>query len=163
MSPLLEVTDLAVTFRTDGDPVTAVRGISYRVEPGEVVAMVGESGSGKSAAAMAVVGLLPEYAQVRGSVRLQGTELLGLADNAMSRFRGKAIGTVFQDPMSALTPVYTVGDQIAEATRCTSPVLARRPLVGVRWNCLTWSVFRSRSGVPVRFRMSFQVANANAW
>ncbi|MEQ0643692.1 ABC transporter ATP-binding protein [Mycobacterium tuberculosis] len=87
MSPLLEVTDLAVTFRTDGDPVTAVRGISYRVEPGEVVAMVGESGSGKSAAAMAVVGLLPEYAQVRGSVRLQGTELLGLADNAMSRFR----------------------------------------------------------------------------
>ncbi|WP_031679436.1 ATP-binding cassette domain-containing protein, partial [Mycobacterium tuberculosis] len=110
MSPLLEVTDLAVTFRTDGDPVTAVRGISYRVEPGEVVAMVGESGSGKSAAAMAVVGLLPEYAQVRGSVRLQGTELLGLADNAMSRFRGKAIGTVFQDPMSALTPVYTVGD-----------------------------------------------------
>ncbi|MEQ0574309.1 ATP-binding cassette domain-containing protein [Mycobacterium tuberculosis] len=93
MSPLLEVTDLAVTFRTDGDPVTAVRGISYRVEPGEVVAMVGESGSGKSAAAMAVVGLLPEYAQVRGSVRLQGTELLGLADNAMSRFRGKAIGT----------------------------------------------------------------------
>ena len=117
MSPLLEVTDLGVTFPTDGEPVTAVRGISYRVDPGEVVAMVGESGSGKSAAAMAVVGLLPEYAQVRGSVRLHGTELVGLADDAMSRFRGKAIGTVFQDPMSALTPVYTVGDQIAEAIR----------------------------------------------
>ncbi|CAM3087922.1 ABC transporter ATP-binding protein [Mycobacterium intermedium] len=115
MSPLLEVNDLAVTFPTDGAAVTAVRGISYRIDPGEVVAMVGESGSGKSAAAMAVVGLLPEYAKVSGSVRLQGTELLGLADDEMSRFRGKAIGTVFQDPMSALTPVYTVGDQIAEA------------------------------------------------
>jgi peptide/nickel transport system ATP-binding protein len=117
MSPLLEVTDLAVSFPTDGAPVTAVRGISYHVNPGEVVAMVGESGSGKSAAAMAVVGLLPDYAKVGGSVRLQGTELLGLDDGAMSRFRGKSIGTVFQDPMSALTPVYTVGDQIAEAIR----------------------------------------------
>lgn len=117
MSPILEVTDLAVTFPTDGASVTAVRGISYHVNPGEVVAMVGESGSGKSAAAMAVVGLLPEYASVSGSVKLQGTELLGLADDGMSRFRGKAIGTVFQDPMSALTPVYTVGDQIAEAIR----------------------------------------------
>ncbi len=64
---------------------------------------------------MAVVGLLPEYAEVSGSVRLHGDELLGLSDQRMSRVRGKAIGTVFQDPMSALTPVYTVGDQIAEA------------------------------------------------
>jgi peptide/nickel transport system ATP-binding protein len=117
MSSLLEVADLAVTFPTDGVPVTAVRGISYHVNPGEVVAMVGESGSGKSAAAMAVMGLLPEYATVSGSVRLQGTELLGLGDGGMSRFRGKSIGMVFQDPMSALTPVYTVGDQIAEAVR----------------------------------------------
>lgn len=117
MTSLLEVADLAVTFPTDGIPVTAVRGISYHVNPGEVVAMVGESGSGKSAAAMAVMGLLPEYATVSGSVRLQGTELLGLGDDGMSRFRGKSIGMVFQDPMSALTPVYTVGDQIAEAVR----------------------------------------------
>lgn len=126
MTALLEVTDLAVAFPTDGDPVTAVRGISYHVDPGEVVAMVGESGSGKSAAAMAVVGLLPEYAEVRGSVRLQGTELLGLGDDGMSRFRGKVIGTVFQDPMSALTPVYTVGDQIAEAIRVHQPSVGRR-------------------------------------
>lgn len=126
MSPLLEVNDLAVTFPTDGDPVTAVRGISYRVDPGEVVAMVGESGSGKSAAALAVVGLLPEYATVSGSVRLQGTELLGLADDEMSGFRGKAIGTVFQDPMSALTPVYTVGDQIAEAIEVHQPRVGRK-------------------------------------
>ena len=126
MTPLLEVTDLAVTFGTGGDAVTAVRGISYRIEPGEVVAMVGESGSGKSVSAMAVVGLLPDYAQVRGSVRLHDTELLGLGDDAMSRFRGKAVGMVFQDPMSALTPVYTVGDQIAEAIEIHQPRLGKK-------------------------------------
>lgn len=126
MNALLQVRDLSVTFPTDSEPVTAVRGISYHVDPGEVVAMVGESGSGKSAAAMAVVGLLPEYADVRGSVRLQGTELLGLADDAMSRFRGKAIGTVFQDPMSALTPVYSVGDQIAEAIEVHQPRVGKK-------------------------------------
>ncbi|KDF01133.1 peptide ABC transporter ATP-binding protein [Mycolicibacterium aromaticivorans JS19b1 = JCM 16368] len=112
---LLEVTDLAVSFPTDGDDLTAVRGLTYQVQAGEVVAMVGESGSGKSAAAMAVIGLLPEYAAASGSVRLSGRELLGLSDGEMSKIRGRRIGTVFQDPMSALTPVYTVGDQIAEA------------------------------------------------
>jgi peptide/nickel transport system ATP-binding protein len=112
---LLEVVDLAVTFPTDSGDLHAVRGLSYQVSTGEVVAMVGESGSGKSAAAMAVIGLLPEYAAVSGSVRLGGTELLGMADAEMSHIRGARIGTVFQDPMSALTPVYTVGDQIAEA------------------------------------------------
>ena len=116
-SSLLEVTDLAVTFPTDGGDLHAVRGLSFSVAPREVVAMVGESGSGKSASAMAVIGLLPEYATVSGSVRLDGAELLGMADDEMSRIRGARIGTVFQDPMSALTPVYTVGDQIAEAIR----------------------------------------------
>jgi peptide/nickel transport system ATP-binding protein len=77
--------------------------------------VVGESGSGKSASAMAVIGLLPPHAEVSGSVRLDGEELIGLDDAQMSRIRGKKIGTVFQDPMSALTPVYTVGDQIAES------------------------------------------------
>jgi peptide/nickel transport system ATP-binding protein len=126
MSPLLEVTDLTVTFPMDREPVTAVRGISYSIDPGEVVAMVGESGSGKSVAAMAVVGLLPEYATVHGSVRLHDTELLGLADDAMSQFRGKAVGMVFQDPMSALTPVYTVGDQIAEAIEVHQPRVGKK-------------------------------------
>ncbi|NBP85198.1 MAG: ABC transporter ATP-binding protein [Mycobacteriaceae bacterium] len=114
---LLEVQDLAVTFPTDAGDLHAVRGLSFHVDPGEVVAMVGESGSGKSAAALAVIGLLPEYAAVSGSVRLAGEQLLGMSDSAMSRIRGARIGTVFQDPMSALTPVYTVGDQIAEAIR----------------------------------------------
>ncbi|GBE64258.1 putative ABC transporter ATP-binding protein [Mycobacterium sp. MFM001] len=115
MTALLEVTDLTVTFETEDMVVPAVRGTSYHIDPGEVVAIVGESGCGKTTAAMAVVGLLPEYARVSGSVRLHGEELLTLGDQAMSRIRGKTIGTVFQDPMSALTPVYTIGDQIAEA------------------------------------------------
>jgi len=115
VTALLEVTDLNVTFESGDVRMPAVRGTSYHIDPGEVLAIVGESGSGKSTAAMAVVGLLPEYADVSGSVRLHGEELLGLDDQAMSRIRGKTIGTIFQDPMSALTPVYTVGDQIAEA------------------------------------------------
>lgn len=112
---LLEVRDLTVAFPTDDAAVNAVRGMNFDVGKGEVVALVGESGAGKSASAMAVVGLLPEYADVSGSIRLHGDELIGLSDQRVSAIRGKAIGTVFQDPMSALTPVYTVGDQIAEA------------------------------------------------
>ena len=126
MSALLQVTDLTVTFPTETAAVNAVRGLSLRVDPGEVVAVVGESGSGKSATAMAVIGLLPEYAEISGSVRLQDTELLGLNDTAMSRIRGASVGTVFQDPMSALTPVYTVGDQIAEAITVHQPQIGKR-------------------------------------
>lgn len=126
MSRLLEVTDLAVTFPTDAETVSAVRGMNFHVDTGEVVALVGESGAGKSASAMAVVGLLPEYAEASGSVRLHGDELLGRPDADLSRIRGKSIGTVFQDPMSALTPVYTVGDQIAEAIEIHQRGIGRR-------------------------------------
>ncbi len=126
MTTLLEVSHLDVVFDNGDMPVPAVRGMSYHVDPGEVVAIVGESGCGKTTAAMAVVGLLPEYTRVSGSVRLHGQELLGLSDQAMSRIRGTSIGTVFQDPMSALTPVYTIGDQIAEAVAVHRRDLSRR-------------------------------------
>ena len=125
MTGLLEVADLNVTFDTGDVRVSAVRGTSYHIDPVEVVAIVGESGSGKTTAAMAVVGLLPEHTDVSGSVRLHGEELLGRSDQAMSRIRGKSIGTVFQDPMSALTPVYTIGDQIAEAIRVHNHDISR--------------------------------------
>ncbi len=125
MTALLKVTDLNVAFETGDARVSAVRGTSYHIDPGEVVAIVGESGSGKTTAAMAVVGLLPEHTDVSGSVRLHGEELIGLSDQAMSRIRGKSIGTVFQDPMSALTPVYTVGDQIAEAIKVHNREISR--------------------------------------
>lgn len=126
MSRLLEVRDLTVAFPTDTDTVHAVRGVSFDIDAREVVALVGESGAGKSATAMAVAGLLPEFAEVSGSVLLRGDELLGRSDQDMSRIRGNVIGTVFQDPMSALTPVYTVGDQIAEALQVHNRDMGRR-------------------------------------
>src|SRR5690349_10155440 len=123
---LLTVRDLTVAFPTDAERVNAVRGMNFDMAAGEVVALVGESGSGKSATAMGIIGLLPEYAEVSGSIRLHGDEMLGLSDGEMSRIRGRTIGTVFQDPMSALTPVYTVGDQIAEAIEVHRPQIGRR-------------------------------------
>ncbi|MEV0249895.1 ABC transporter ATP-binding protein [Nocardia sp. NPDC050712] len=114
-APLLEVTDLRVSFPSEEGRINAVRGVDYTVSDGEVLAIVGESGSGKSVSSLAVIGLLPEQARVRGSIRLRGRELLGLGDRQLSRLRGSSISMVFQDPLSALTPVYRVGEQIAEA------------------------------------------------
>ncbi|MFD6398800.1 ABC transporter ATP-binding protein [Nocardia sp. NPDC060249] len=114
-APLLEVTDLRVSFPGEEGRVEAVRGVNYTVADGEVLAIVGESGSGKSVSSLAVIGLLPDQARVQGSVRLRGRELLGLGDKQMSKLRGSSISMVFQDPLSALTPVYRIGDQIAEA------------------------------------------------
>ncbi|MGH2767989.1 MAG: dipeptide ABC transporter ATP-binding protein [Actinomycetota bacterium] len=114
---VLRVRDLAVSFPTESGLLTAVRGMSYEVARGEVLGLVGESGCGKSVSALAVMGLLPRPARVTGSVKFRGRELLGLDDPELSTVRGKGIAMVFQDPLSALTPVYTVGDQIAEAVR----------------------------------------------
>jgi peptide/nickel transport system ATP-binding protein len=113
--PVLEVTDLAVSFPNEEGRVTAVRGLSYQVTAGEVLGIVGESGSGKSVSSLAVMGLLPPQAKVTGSIRFQGRELLGRSDAELSQIRGRRIAMIFQDPLSALTPVYTVGDQVAEA------------------------------------------------
>src|SRR3954447_23953986 len=120
--PILTVRDLRVTFPGSGGNVRAVRGIDYELQRGEVLGIVGESGSGKSASATAVTGLLPQHALVDGSIKLEGQELVGLEDGPMARIRGKRIAMVFQDPLSALTPVYTVGDQLAEAVRVHNDV-----------------------------------------
>jgi peptide/nickel transport system ATP-binding protein len=122
---VLEVADLRVEFRTDEGRVQAVRGVSYQLHRGEVLGIVGESGSGKSVTSLAVMGLLPGSARVSGSVRFRGrsggrsgdTELLGASDSELSRVRGQGISMIFQDPMTSLNPVYTVGYQIAEAIR----------------------------------------------
>ncbi|WP_405487639.1 dipeptide ABC transporter ATP-binding protein [Nocardia sp. NBC_00511] len=114
-APLLEVSDLRVSFPGEEGRIDAVRGVNYTVADGEVLAIVGESGSGKSVSSLAVMGLLPDQARVQGSIRLRGQELLGMGDRQLSALRGSKISMVFQDPLSALTPVYRVGDQIAEA------------------------------------------------
>lgn len=120
-APLLEVKDLHVSFPSEDGKVRAVRGVNLSVARGEVLALVGESGSGKSVTSTAVMGLLDESAEVSGSVRLHGTELLGRDDAYMSQIRGVQLSMVFQDPLSALTPVYTIGDQILEALKTHNP------------------------------------------
>ena len=116
-APLLEVRDLTVEFTSDDGVVPAVRGLSYTLAPGEVLGIVGESGSGKSVSSLAVMGLLPGSATVNGSVRLHGQQLVGLPDRDLAKIRGNKIAMVFQDPLSALTPVYSIGDQIAETVQ----------------------------------------------
>ncbi|HEU4348295.1 MAG TPA: ABC transporter ATP-binding protein [Actinoplanes sp.] len=114
---VLEVDDLHVRFPTEDGVVHAVRGVTFSLRPGEVLGIVGESGSGKSVTSMAVMGLLPGSANITGSVRFRGRELLGLKDAEMSAVRGKSVAMVFQDPMTSLDPVYKIGNQIAETVR----------------------------------------------
>ena len=111
---VLEVRDLHVTFPSEAGPVRAVRGLDFTLAAGETMAIVGESGSGKSVTSLAIMGLHPEAAKITGSIKLHGDELLGRSDEAMSRLRGEELAMIFQDPLSALTPVYTIGDQIVE-------------------------------------------------
>ncbi|MCE3554170.1 ABC transporter ATP-binding protein [Pseudonocardia sp. RS11V-5] len=114
---VLEVSGLDVTFPSADGPVRAVRGVDYALHRGEVLGIVGESGSGKSVTSMAVMRLLPNTAEVKGSVRFDGRDLLTLSEAEMTRVRGSRIAMIFQDPMTSLNPVYTVGAQIAEAVR----------------------------------------------
>jgi peptide/nickel transport system ATP-binding protein len=122
--PLLAVTDLAVDFRVAGRWQPAARGVSWSVAAGEVLAVVGESGSGKTVTAMSLLGLLPANARVTGSAVLHGQELLGLPAPRLRAVRGRQVGIVFQEPMSALNPVFTAGRQVAEAIRAHQPVPA---------------------------------------
>jgi peptide/nickel transport system ATP-binding protein len=116
-TPLLSVRELTVTFPSEHGPVEAVRGVDLDLVAGRTLALVGESGSGKSATATGVMGLLPPGARARGEVLFDGRNLLTLDDPGMSAVRGKRIGMVFQDPLSALTPIFPVGRQVADAIR----------------------------------------------
>ena len=118
----LSLRDLTVDFSTDAGTVHAVRGISFDVAPGEVVAVVGESGSGKSVSSRAMLGLLPPTAEVTGSATLGEMELLGKSANELRPIRGDQVSMVFQEPSTALNPVYTVGWQIIEGLRAHSDI-----------------------------------------
>ena len=103
-TPLLEVEDLCVTFRTDDGDVRAVQGLSFTVAEGETLAVVGESGSGKTVAALAIMRLLPRTAHVEGTIRFRGTSLLDLDDAGMRRLQGDDLAMVFQDPDDGAEP-----------------------------------------------------------
>jgi peptide/nickel transport system ATP-binding protein len=117
MRPLLEVRDLRVGLDTARGPADALRGVSFTLQRGETLGLIGESGCGKSLTALALMGLLPQGARLSGSVVLAGQELVGMDDAALSRLRGNRIAMVFQEPMTALNPLHTVGAQVAEPLR----------------------------------------------
>lgn len=113
--PVLQVRNLSVNFPSESGVVKAVRNVSLDIYPGEVLGLVGESGSGKSVFSLSTIGLLPNSAQLSGEILLDGVNLLELSDQEMSKHRGRDIAMIFQDPLSALNPVQTIGHQIAEA------------------------------------------------
>ncbi len=167
---VLEVEHLRVTLPSEAGPVHAVDDVSFSLRPGRVLGVVGESGSGKSMTSLAVMGLLPATARVSGSVRYRGRELLGLSDRELSRIRGDRIALVSQDPLSSLTPVYTIGDQLVEAIRIhrrVSRAAARRravellALVGIPSPERAASAFPHEFSGGMRQRVLIAMAIAN--
>ena len=117
---MLEVDNLTVRLQTQRGPADAIRNINFGLSRGETLGLVGESGCGKSITAMALMGLLPEGALVSGSIRFDGLELVGQDDATLRQLRGNRIGMIFQEPMTALNPVHTIGHQVAEPLRLHS-------------------------------------------
>ncbi|MFG1708101.1 ABC transporter ATP-binding protein [Nonomuraea sp. M3C6] len=116
--PLLDIRDLRVSFRTRRGVITAVDGLSFSVDAGQVLGIVGESGSGKSVSMLSLLKLIRDpNAQVSGTATFAGQDLLAMSDKQLRAIRGRDIAMIFQDPMTALTPVYTIGWHIAEQIR----------------------------------------------
>ncbi len=127
LEPLLQVENLSVSFRTERGLLKAVENLSFSLAPGEILSVVGESGSGKSLTSLAVMGLIDDpNAVLSGSIRYKGRELMGLPKRQLRDVRGDEIAMIFQDPMSAMTPVYTIGWQIAEQVRAHSKLTRRQ-------------------------------------
>ena len=131
--PVLSVRDLHVSFNTEAGVVHAVRGVNFDLWGGRTLGIVGESGSGKSVTALSLIGLLDDNAHVTGSIKLRGEELLGKTDEEMSEYRGTKISMIFQDPLSALTPMFSIGDQLAEALLIHNPGMRK---ADVRKRCI---------------------------
>ncbi|HTJ09853.1 MAG TPA: ABC transporter ATP-binding protein [Candidatus Binataceae bacterium] len=129
MQPLLEVKDLRTSFFTDAGEVRAVDGVSFALEPGKLMGLVGESGSGKTASVLSVMRLLPERARVMGgAVLFEGRDLVKLSEPEMRAVRGAKIAMIFQEPMTSLNPVFTIGSQIGEAVRLHQHTARRETL-----------------------------------
>ena len=125
-TPLLEVQNLAITLQTQRGAVRAVHDLGFTLARGETVGLIGESGCGKSLTALALMCLLPDGASVRGSIRFDGQELLAMPDKALCQLRGNRMAMVFQEPMSALNPVHSIGRQVAEPLRLHQGLSARQ-------------------------------------
>jgi oligopeptide/dipeptide ABC transporter ATP-binding protein len=119
--PVLSIHDLTVEFKTEDGVVHAVTDVTYDLNPGETLGIVGESGSGKSVSVMTMLGLVPQGRVVRGDAIYEGKDLLKLPKKALRELRGGKIAMIFQDPMTSLNPVFTIGDQIGEAIEAHNP------------------------------------------
>lgn len=126
--PIMQVRDLKVSFSSEAGIVRAVRGVNFDLWRGRTLGIVGESGSGKSVTALSLIGLLDDNAKVEGSIKMNGVELVGKSDEEMSVIRGEHIAMVFQDPLSALTPMFTIGDQIAEGLITHHPDMSKQAI-----------------------------------
>jgi len=115
--PLLDVQDLQLALPSAQGPVAALRGLSFTLERGQTLGLIGESGCGKSLTALALMGLLPEGAVLQGAMRFDGQDLAQLTEPAWCRLRGRRLAMVFQEPMTALNPLHTIGRQVAEPLR----------------------------------------------
>lgn len=167
---LLSVQGLHVEFESERGQVHAVRGVDFELERGRTLCLVGESGSGKSATASAVIGLLPPAGRATGTVRFDGTDLLTLSDQQLSGFRGNRIGMVFQDPLSALTPMFSIGRQLSDAIRVHRTVSKRQArreavelldLVGIRDPARRADAFPHQFSGGMRQRVVIALAIAN--
>ena len=151
---LLEVEDLTVRFRTLHGEVHAVNGVDLSVDAGETVALVGESGCGKSVTALAILGLLARTASVtRGRVSFEGRKLIGRSERELRQLRGKAISMIFQDPMSSLNPVMTIGAQVGEVLEAHTN-LRGAAVRGAPSSCSTRSASPTPPGGPASTRTS---------
>ena len=145
-APLLEVADLTVEFPTRRGILRALDGVSFAIAPGEILGMVGESGAGKSLTGAAIIGLLAPPGRIAGgAVRLEGARIDHLPAEALRRIRGRRIGAIFQDPLTTLNPLYTIGRQLTETIRTHLPMSA----VDARRSAIRWL---DEVGIPAAAR-----------
>jgi peptide/nickel transport system ATP-binding protein len=156
--PLLEVDRLRVEFQTRRGTLAAVEDVSFAIGRGEVLGVVGESGAGKSLTGMAIIGLLEPPGRIAsGEIRLDGRRIDDLPQNELRRIRGRRIGAIFQDPLTSLNPLYTVGQQLVETIRTHLPV-SRQEARHARWPCCVKPASRRRSSASTSTRTSFPAA-----
>ena len=160
--PIMQVRDLHVSFATEAGVCRAVRGVNFDLWRGRTLGIVGESGSGKSVTALSLIGLARRQRQVTGSIIMNGEELIGKDRRGDERDPRRAYRMVFQDPLSALTPMFTIGDQIAEGSSPIIPTCPSSRFTTVASSCSIWSASRSPRSVSAASRTSSPVVCVSA-
>ena len=154
---LLSVRDLHTSFFTDAGEVQAVNGVSFDLDPGEILGIVGESGSGKSVTAYSIMQILADTGRITGgSVLYKGEDISKWSEKQMQGFRGRCCSIIFQDPMTSLNPVFTIGNQLKEA------VVLHTDKQGARWSFSSSSASTSRSAASSSIPLSCPAACASA-